>query len=177
MFILIIIFIVIVLIDRSLVLRICRSRDSTNKILFISTCIAVSLFIYLFLSSMVYSFNRFGVIALFKTVIQQCMKNGLSILIDNEIVEGVKLLCKACAVSLHFAYNCMITGTLVDMPKYSSDLLLYYLSMDGCGSFVFVFSGICMLVAPLSTAAWLISLLNTEFWTFIRLFIHRNKRI
>ncbi len=129
-----------------------KSLFERQRYLFFSGRITVLIFTFLFTESM-----------LFRII---CDKRGL-------FSFSQLSMCKRIAKSLHFAANALTSPGLYDLTGYTGDILRWLESSFGACSAAYITTGIVLMVAPLSTAAWIVSLLNSSLWETITLIRYR----
>lgn len=118
----------------------CRKLQKRNKLqlespVFLIGTLAVVIFGYLFLVSFVYRYYQV-------VKVNRCI-----------------WIIKSVAKSIHFAVNAMTSASLIDTSGYTGDVLRWIEEIHAW--FAYALTGAVVLLAPISSAAWLISLLDT----------------
>ena len=114
-----------------------------QKYLYFSGRTTLSIFVFLFVESM-----------LFRIL---CDKRSFISISDLS-------MCKRIAKSLHFGASVLTSPSLCDLSGYTGSILRWLETSFGTCSAAYISTGIVLLVAPLSTTAWIVSLLNSAFW-------------
>ena len=130
-----------------------RTHWIVDKIKNFAGKLALFSFSFLLVSSLLYQFTNYKSINRDKWMVQ---------------------ISQRVSVSVHFAFNAMTTGLLTKEQTYTADLLNSFV-VNGWYSPAWFLIGFVLVLAPFSTAAWLLSVIDSNLGAMIRMRMSSRK--